>query len=178
VAVLLRNYASIVGGESNVRKIAFLVAAVFVSSFALEHADNLRAHRGFAGSSAFAQDTDDSADTPDALRKLPNVGGSYDGIVVDLLLGTGTLLLNLTQNGSKLTGSLQAEFGSETLTGIVTGSVKTNWDVSFKFFRPGHRCTDKASGKWTPHSTGDEIAFTYKSQKCTPPSMGMGDAFE
>ena len=159
------------------RKIVFVVVGVFVSSVALGRIGNLLADRGFAGPNAFAQDSDDSADTQ-SKQMLPNAAGNYDGSLVSHTSGTGTISIDLTQEGGKLAGTFEAAVGGGTFGGDVKGKVKANWDVTLLLFRPGHKCKFDFTGTWTPHSTGNEIAGTYRSKGCSPPDFGMIDAFD
>jgi hypothetical protein len=157
-----------------VRKFVFVVLGMFVASFALGRADSLRAHRGCGGSVAAAQSLDDStgADAIDSHATPPAVAGNYSGNVTDHKLGMGTISVDLTQHGSKLSGTWTTDLPGVG-GGSLSGTVKPNGKIHLKLSITGLRhCAENFQGMF---ENGDEIAGVYHTNGCRGADHGMVD---
>ena len=153
------------------RKFVFVMAGVFLASFAMARVESLAAHRGFSGSQAWAQDwSDSSGDSPSADEPAsvpsapPNISGTYTGMVVDHKLGSGFGTVTLTQNGKKVSGSFSTFFNS----GSVKGTVKPNNTLNLRL-KVGGTCGANFHGVF---ENGNEISGVYVVSGC---AKGNGD---
>jgi hypothetical protein len=155
-----------------VRKVVFVIAVVFLSSFAMGRAQSLVAHKGFAGPAAYAQSWDDSAsaDVADS-HTPPNVSGSYTGMATDHKFGMGTISVDLTQTGSKLSGTWSTDLGGGVTDAPVSGKVRPNSKVHLKL-TISHHCSLNFQGIF---ENGDEISGVYVASGCGSPDHGMAD---
>jgi hypothetical protein len=101
------------------RVLGFMIAGVAIALFATGGVVKLYAHRGFAGSTAWAEQPDSSADDQDAASKQiePDITGSYTGTLDDHKRGPGDLSADITQTGPKVFGSW-----SSSADGGITGT--------------------------------------------------------
>jgi hypothetical protein len=160
-----------------VGKIAFIITGVFLTSFAMGRVESLTAHRGFSGSIAFAQQWDDSFGSADIDsqpdKTVPDVSGSYTGTVQDHKLGTGDISADIIQNGSRLTGDWDSDFGGP---GTINGRVKPNGKVHLRLKITGARgCGLNAQGVFRG---GDEIVGKYQVTGCKKSDHGTFDIFD
>ena len=82
-------------------KIGFVITGTVLAMFIMGRVESLAAHRGFGGSSAWAQQWDDPADDAspqdDVVSQpelVPDVSGSYFGTLDDHRFGPGVLSAN------------------------------------------------------------------------------------
>jgi hypothetical protein len=156
-----------------VRKVVFVTAVLFLSSFAIGRAESLIAHQGFAGPTAYAQSWDDSADADvvNSHTPPPNVSGSYTGMATDHKFGMGEISIDLTQTGSKLSGTWSTVLGGGVTDAPVSGTVKPNSKVHLKL-KISHHCSLNFQGTF---ENGDEISGVYVASGCGHPDHGMAD---
>jgi len=159
-----------------VGKFVFVIAGVFLASFAMARVESVAAHRGFTGSVACAQQWDDqlgndAVDTqPDT---VPDVSGSYDGSIQDHRFGSGEIVADITQNGSKLTGDWNSSFGGP---GTLKGSVRPNGKVHARLkITGGHGCGINIQGVF---KNGDEIVGKYQVTGCGKADHGTFDMID
>jgi hypothetical protein len=156
-----------------VRKIVFVVTGVFMASFAVARAQSLIMHQGFAGSAAWAQNWADPADDDSATSQpdaVPTVGGSYSGSVQDKRFGPGGIEADIIQNGSKLTGMWNSDFGGP---GTIKGSVKPNGKVHMRLKITGKGgCGLNVQGLF---QNGNEIIGKYQVTGCGKSDHGTFD---
>jgi hypothetical protein len=156
-------------------KIGFVVGGIALVMFAMARVESLATHRGFVGSAAWAEDLDTFADYADGDSQpaaVPNVSGSYSGPAHDHKFGAGTLAVDITQNGSALTGNWETDLDGG-LSGPMTGKVKSNGEVTLNLKINGlHHCTLNAHGTF---EHGNEIAGVYHNSGCSKPDHGNFD---
>jgi hypothetical protein len=110
----------------------FVIAGVFLATFAIGRVESLAAHRGFGGSSsAWAQSWGDlSGDaSPQAGKSQsapPDISGLWAGMLDDHHFGEGDLSFEITQNGSKFGGTYNSSFGG----GKLKGKIKSDGSIS------------------------------------------------
>ena len=155
------------------RKILFVIAGVFLASFAMAQAEGVGAHRGFGGSIAWAQSWDDSAegDAVDSRTPPPNVAGSYTGMASDHKFGMGAISIDLTQTGSKLSGTWSTDLGGGVSDEPVSGKVRPNSKVHLKL-TISHHCSLNFQGIF---EHGDEISGVYVASGCGSSDHGAAD---
>src|SRR5271156_91642 len=97
-------------------RIGVVIAGVALAMFVMGRVVNLRAGRGFGGSSAWAQESDDQAgdtasqddatsqddsasqdDADTVAKKIPSASGIYSGTVMDHDMGAGKISAAITQ---------------------------------------------------------------------------------
>ena len=155
------------------RKILFVIAGVFLASFAMTGVEGVGAHRGFGGSMAWAQSWDDSADgdAVDSRTPPPNVAGSYTGMAADHKLGMGAISIDLTQMGSKLSGTWSTDLSGGITGAPVSGKVRPNSKVHLKLEVNRH-CSLNFQGTF---ENGDEISGVYVASGCGSSDHGTAD---
>jgi hypothetical protein len=154
------------------KKIGLMVTGAVLAMFAMGHVESLAAHRGFAGSTAWAQSWDDEADDAAVDSQpptVPNVGGSYSGTLQDHRLGTGDIAITINQTGSKLSGTWNSSF-SGSGTHHFKGKVKSDSTVIMALHF--HGCTVAVKGTF---QNGDEILGGYKVLNCGRSDHGTID---
>jgi hypothetical protein len=116
-----------------VGKIIFVMAGIFLATFAMGRVESFAAHRGFGGSLAWAQSWGDlsgdaSPQTGDSQAQTapPNIAGPWVGTIDDHHFGEGDLSFEFTQNGSKLKGTYDSSFGG----GKLKGKIKSDGSIS------------------------------------------------
>ena len=159
-------------------KIGFVVGGIALAMFAMGRIESPSAHRGSVGSAAWAEDLDtftDAADGDSQPAAVPNVNGSYSGPANDHKFGAGTLTVDITQNGSELTGNWESNLDGG-VSGPMTGKVKSNGQVTLKLKINGlHHCTIDAHGTF---EHGNEIAGVYHNSGCTKADHGNFDIID
>jgi len=103
-------------------KIGFVIGAIALATFTMDRVESLVAHRDFAGSIAWAEDWDSSADDADTEADsqpaaVPDISGVYSGTVNDHLSGSGSADATISQTNNSLTGTFNTFFNSGTLRG-------------------------------------------------------------
>ena len=151
------------------RKVVFVIAVLFLSSLAIGRAESLLAHRGFAGSAAYAQNWDNSGSDASSTaepetKSPPNVAGTYSGTIDDHQDGSGPMTMTINQNGKKLTGNFTTFFNS----GTIKGSVSTTGKVHARL-KVGGTCGASFHGTF---ENGDEIVGVYNVSGCRPKDNG------
>jgi hypothetical protein len=153
-----------------VGRISFVIAGMFLATFAFGRVESLVAHRGFGGSQAWAQDWYDSsgdsssADDSQSKSMPPDISGTYTGTVVDHKAGKSDATIIITQNGGKLSGSFSTGFNH----GTVKGTIKAN-DMLKLRLKIGGTCGANFHGVF---ENGDEISGVYSVSGC---AGGNGD---
>jgi|SRR5579863_2117798 len=157
------------------RKFGLVVGATVLAMFVMARVESLAAHRGFAGSVAWAQDWDDADADSEAAPTLPNVAGNYTGNVSDHRLGNGTISATITQGGPSggvLKGNWSTSLGL--VNGGLKGKVKPNNAVKLQLKVNSH-CFLNAHGTF---ENGDEIVGVYHGQGCGHPDHGTFDVIK
>jgi hypothetical protein len=157
-----------------VKKIGLIVTGTALAMFGMARIESLAAHRGFSGSTAFAQQwtdpSDDSATDDSATPSVPDITGSYSGTLDDHKLGIGDVSMDITQTGKKITGSWTATFGGPgTLKGVVTSKGRVL--ARLKITGQG-ACGLNVEGKF---ANGNEISGHYQVTGCGHSDHGTFD---
>jgi len=153
-------------------KIGLVMAGTAVAMFAMGRVENIAAHRGFGGSVACAQESNDPADdasAQDDADAATSASGIYSGTIVDNSLGNGMISAALSQRHSKLDGTFVATFVSSNYgPGFVNGKISSNGTVNarLKFSLKG-KCGLNFHGTF---QNGNEISGDYTMTGC-----GMSD---
>ena len=162
------------------KKVGLVIAVTALTMFAMGRVESLARHRGFAGSSAWAQSWDDAAD--DAASNSPtgtppDVTGNYSGNVTDHRFGPGTLELDITSqggsSGGKLSGTWSTDLSGGT-SGALKGKVQSNSSVTLRLNIRG-TCHLVAHGTF---QNGDEIVGVYHAVGCGGPDHGSFDVVD
>jgi len=164
-------------------KIGFVMGVTVLAMFMMGRVESLAAHRGFGGSTAWAEQWDvtagDASPQDDVVAQpdsLPDVSGSYSGSVASHRFGSGTLSATISQGGPS-GGSLSGTWSTDLDGGIestLKGKVKPNSKVSLKLKISGH-CGLVAHGTF---KNGDEISGAYHTNGCGKPDHGTFDIID
>jgi hypothetical protein len=157
------------------KKIGLIVICAALTTFAMGRVESLAAHRGFAGSTAWAQSWDDSADDAASTQSptLPNVAGTYSGSIEDHRFGNGTISATISQGGTSggvLSGSWSTDVGGG-ITSSLKGKVLANSSVTLRLKVRG-ACHLVAHGTF---ENGDEIVGVYHASGCGGADHGHFD---
>lgn len=150
-------------------KMRLVIAGVVLATFVIGRVESLAAHRGFAGSIAYAQTWsdlgDEDSEQDDSKKAPPQIAGSWDGTAVDHLLGEGTFDLVIDQVGRELSGTVTSALGDGTFTGHIkpNGEIKTKFHVGIKCVLKAHAIFDAGA---------DEITGVYHASHCGKPDHG------
>jgi hypothetical protein len=161
------------------RVLGFMIAGVAIAVFATGGVESLSAHRGFAGSAAWAEPPDGSPDAEDAASKqeAPDISGSYYGTLSDHNSGANSLSADITQTGMKVSGTwISADYGG--IAGTLKGEVKANGEVKMQLkIKRGNAagCFFTVDGTF---ENLDEISAVYHLDDCTRPDHGILDMTE
>ncbi len=160
-------------------KIGFVMGVTVLAMFMMGRVESLAAHRGFGGSTAWAQQGDDPAGDaspqdafvaqPDA---VPDVSGTWSGALEDHRFGHGDVFVEISQNGSKLSGSWDSNLDNG-VGGGLKGKVRPNNKVHLRLKIKGN-CGLNAQGTF---QNGDEIAGNYQANGCSKSDHGSFDIF-
>ena len=148
-------------------RIGFAVGGFVLLMFAMGRVESLFAHRGFAGSTAWAEDwftSPDDADVDTQPATVPDVSGTYTGTVNDDRDGSGSAGATINQNRKGLTGSWSFFFHGGTLK----GKVDSNGNLHIRL-KAGGRCGANFKGTF---QNGNEITGSYQVTGCR---KGNGD---
>jgi hypothetical protein len=158
------------------RALGFMVAGVAIALFATGGVVKLHAHRGFAGSTAWAEQPDGSADDGDiaADPTVPDINGSYTGTLDDHRNGGNSLSAIIGQRGPKLFGTWSSSDDGG-ITGNLKGKVKANGEVKMKLKIDDGNLTGCALTADGTFEDGDEISGVYHLDNCAGPDHGTFD---
>jgi hypothetical protein len=153
------------------KKIGLMAIGAVLAMFAIGQAGSLIAHRGFAGSTAWAQDDE----APDAAidstpPTVPDVSGTYSGQIDDHRKGNGTISATIGQSGNVLSGTWSSDLKAG---GKLSGKVNASSDVTMTLKlhgKPG--CSLHASGTF---ENGDEISMVFIAVGCHHSDHGTID---
>ncbi len=150
-------------------KIGFVIGAIALATFTMDRVESLVAHRDFAGSIAWAEDWDSSADDADTEADsqpaaVPDISGVYSGTVNDHLSGSGSADATISQTNNSLTGTFNTFFNSGTLKGKVQANSKVHMRLTV-----GGGCGANFKGTF---KNGNEITGNYHVTGC---KKGNGD---
>ncbi|HEY6299568.1 MAG TPA: hypothetical protein VIW95_07980 [Candidatus Binatus sp.] len=162
-------------------KIGLVIVGTALAMSAMGRVENVVAHRGFCGSVASAQESNDPADdassqdmddAPQDVDAAPDVTaqqiqGTYSGTIDDAKLGSGTYLggfIPQIRSHSKLLGTWVDSLNN--VPGSIKGSVNSSGAISatYKLGIKG-RCIFKFHGMFN----NGEISGTYTTNGCTGP---------
>jgi hypothetical protein len=161
-------------------KIGLVITGTVLAMFVMGRVESLAAHRGFGGSTAWAQNWDDPADDAGVDSQpatVPDVSGSYSGPVEDHRFGSGTIAVEISQggpSGGKLSGPWETDLNGGAV-GTLKGKVKPNNKVAMKL-----KITGKGSCGLNAHGifeNGNEISGVYHTTGCGHPDHGTFDIF-
>ena len=154
-------------------KIDFVITGIVLTMFAMGLVESLAVHHGFDGSTALAQQWDDPADDAspqdDVVSQsetVPDISGFYDGSLDDHIHGPGVLTADVTQNGSKLSGT--SNIGFSTGTGSFKGKVTSKGKVHAILSVPTKKgCFLNLHGTF---QSRDEISGVFTANGCGKPA--------
>jgi hypothetical protein len=160
-------------------KIGLVIVGTALAMSAMGRVENVVAHRGFCGSVASAQESNDPADDAAAqddadAENATSAGGVYSGTIVDNNLGTGMISAALSQQHSKLDGTFVATFVSTNYgPGFVNGKISSNGNINarLKFSLKG-KCGLNFHGTF---QNGNEISGDYTMTGCKMSDHGTFD---
>ena len=150
-------------------KVGFVIAGTALAMFTMGRFETLAAHRGFGGSVAYAQETNDPGDyssSQDDVDGEPDVtaGGVYSGTITDSGEGEGTISAAISQIHSKLIGTFVATFVSADYgPGFVKGKIKNGVIKARLRFSLKGKCGLSFHGTF---QNGNEISGTYSMTGC------------
>jgi len=160
-------------------KIGVVIAGIALAMFVMSRVENLRAGRGFGGSLAWAQESDDQAgdatSQDDAASQADSASqgddsidattvsasGIYSGTVMDNNMGAGTISAAISQIHSKLIGNWQDTFVPPA---FIMGTIKSNGTISMRMrFHLKGNCGYVFNGVF---EHGNEISGDYTLNGC------------
>jgi len=161
-------------------KIGVVIAEIALAMFVMGRVENLKAGRGFGGSLAWAQESDDQGDdaasqddatsqedsaSPDDGDSTDttkvSAGGVYSGTVMDNNMGPGKISAAISQIHSQLIGTWQDTF---VRPAFIKGSITSKGKISMRMrFHLKGNCGYVFNGVF---ENGNEISGDYKLNGC------------